>query len=339
MTDPNYIEVLREQLRIEQEYHDSLPPEMRTDSAQVIAALDAAITALSARASAGEGGLLEAGRLLDNAMDTQEKRETGEFHLSAQAMRAMWNEARMKWARAAALTATPQPAQTQGEWQPTPCPTCGAFCGDHGQTCADAAAAQSEWVRVPREATMEMFNAWHSVQGSWWSSYGEMLAAAPQPQPETFKSAGESCKSVEASQPQASHEWPECSGDPMACPENEGFGCCKAVSEITPPAHGDGEWPFDAEVERLRAELDFMTAHYERQTAYMVNHRGALIYASSGMRDAYSEEHERAEAAERAREATLTELRNVSRYLDPRQYGEACNRIAAFLAASGGDQQ
>lgn len=24
-------------------------------------------------------------------------------------------------------------------------------------------------------------------------------------------------------------EWPECSGDPMCCPENEGFGCCKAA--------------------------------------------------------------------------------------------------------------
>lgn len=34
-------------------------------------------------------------------------------------------------------------------------------------------------------------------------------------------------------------DYPECSGDPASCPENEGFGCCKAHAEaitLHPPA-------------------------------------------------------------------------------------------------------
>lgn len=31
--------------------------------------------------------------------------------------------------------------------------------------------------------------------------------------------------------PVAPADYPECSGDPNCCPENEGFGCCKAPAE------------------------------------------------------------------------------------------------------------
>lgn len=107
-----------------------------------------------------------------------------------------------------------------------------------------------------------------------------------------------------------------------------------------------------AEVERLSAELDFMTANYERQTAYMVNHRGGLVYASSGMRDAYSEEHVRAEAAERAREECVRLAEKWERISST--HGVRCftgddhlifanelrvalgQKPAAFLAANGG---
>lgn len=63
----------------------------------------------------------------------------------------------------------------------------------------------------------------------------------------------------------------------------------------------------EREVDRLHAELDFLTAQHEQCLAYMVNHRGRLVYANSGMRDAYSDEHVRAETAE-ARCAELERL-------------------------------
>ena len=31
-------------------------------------------------------------------------------------------------------------------------------------------------------------------------------------------------------------DWPECSGDPSSCPENEGYGCCNRLTETAPPA-------------------------------------------------------------------------------------------------------
>ena len=112
----------------------------------------------------------------------------------------------------------------------------------------------------------------------------------------------------------------------------------------------------EAEVERLQAELDFMTAHYERMTSHMVCHRGALIYANAGMRDAYSEEHVRAEAAERAREAARiliedagSALRVIIATAEAARWPitaeqmvplnmarKEADRIAAFLAANGG---
>jgi hypothetical protein len=44
---------------------------------------------------------------------------------------------------------------------------------------------------------------------------------------------------------------------------------------------------------------DGLTAAYERMTAYIINHRGAALYCSDAMRAAYSDEHVRAETAER----------------------------------------
>lgn len=36
---------------------------------------------------------------------------------------------------------------------------------------------------------------------------------------------------LRASTPLVNKEWPECSGDPASCPENEGYGCCKPNPE------------------------------------------------------------------------------------------------------------
>lgn len=42
-------------------------------------------------------------------------------------------------------------------------------------------------------------------------------------------------------------------------------------------------------------ELDCLRTQYEERTAYTIIHRGAALACSSSMRDAYSDEHHRAE--------------------------------------------
>lgn len=60
------------------------------------------------------------------------------------------------------------------------------------------------------------------------------------------------------------------------------------------------EWDkLRAEVERLHFELDMLRGNYEQQTAYTIIHKGVLRYCNSSMRDAYSDETARADAAER----------------------------------------
>lgn len=44
--------------------------------------------------------VLEAGEMMYNAMCIQEKREVGEFHLSQQAARYIWDTAKKKWEEA-----------------------------------------------------------------------------------------------------------------------------------------------------------------------------------------------------------------------------------------------
>lgn len=94
-------------------------------------------------------------------------------------------------------------------------------------------AVSGEWVMVPREPTLSMDKAgeiaacragpmedWPTVV------YKAMLAAAPQAEP-------------------AQAEYPECSGDPRDCPENEGHGCCKpaqAAEGGTPSINVRADW-------------------------------------------------------------------------------------------------
>lgn len=47
--------------------------------------------------------------------------------------------------------------------------------------------------------------------------------------------------------------------------------------------------------EAVEFELDCLRAQYEERTAYTIVHRGAALCCSSAMRDAYSDEHHRAE--------------------------------------------
>jgi hypothetical protein len=49
-------------------------------------------------------------------------------------------------------------------------------------------------------------------------------------------------------------EWPECSGDPACCPENEGYGCCKPNPAIPePPTQGGAWYPALAQVREVIA--------------------------------------------------------------------------------------
>ena len=73
-----------------------------------------------------------------------------------------------------------------------------------------------------------------------------------------------------------------------------------------------------SEYEKVCAERDALQAAYENATAYQVVHRGALVLCSSLMRDAYSDEHERAESVERElaqRDETIAGLKaDAERY-------------------------
>lgn len=85
-------------------------------------------------------------------------------------------------------------------------------------------------------------------------------------------------------------------------------GDAASIAEVKRAIHNCGHWDAGfrpnaqpalvAECERLRAEVDMLTAQNERQMAYTVVHRGALRYCNSSMRDAYSDETNRATAAE-----------------------------------------
>lgn len=143
------------------------------------------------------------------------------------------------------------------------------------------------------------------------------------------------------------------------------YACAQFIDD-----HGQHFAGLAEENDRLHAEFDFLTAQHEQCTAYMVNHRGRLVYANSGMRDAYSDEHVRAEAAEaRCAELQAKYEEAVVKYsgaadrchllLDAKEHwrercaeaeglllyiadtapreslGDAANMLAAFLAARG----
>ena len=88
-----------------------------------------------------------------------------------------------------------------------------------------------------------------------------------------------------------------------------------------------------AEVERLHFELDMLRGNYEQQTAYTIIHKGALRYCNSSMRDAYSDETARADAAERR----VREL--VEAIWEYRLFASCANRdaIARIDALTGAD--
>jgi len=60
--------------------------------------------------------------------------------------------------------------------------------------------------------------------------------------PKWFRDTPKRWTDMGAAAPTPASDYPECSGDPASCPENEGHGCCKPNPVKTPASVPDG-WP------------------------------------------------------------------------------------------------
>jgi len=91
----------------------------------------------------------------------------------------------------------------------------------------------------------------------WWEEHQYDTVASDEDEYNVYDEPPEFVRLALASQPaeQPRGEYPECSGDPSSCPENEGYGCCGAQPKPE-QAVGDGV----DEVAKKAMALDFLMA-------------------------------------------------------------------------------
>lgn len=86
-----------------------------------------------------------------------------------------------------------------------------------------------------------------------------------------------------------------------------------------------------AERDALQIEVMGLTAQNERFTAYMVTHKGAGLYCSDSMRQAYSDQTVQAERAEAEAAGLREALLNVLPYAE---HSDECGDMDAYNNAS-----
>jgi hypothetical protein len=109
----------------------------------------------------------------------------------------------------------------------------GCGCSISGDSRDEAIAA---WNRRPaqpeREWDRHLFELWW---GEYLPEHNQSFAWI------AFNAAINSFDNDPPPTPPGGCQYPECSGDPTSCPENEGYGCCREPAQPAHPPMGDGE--------------------------------------------------------------------------------------------------